>query len=119
MPRITLPDGSVKEFAAPVTAYQVAESIGTRLAQAAVGCTVNGDLSDLTRVLDSDCSLSIVTEKTRDGNPDANALFLLRHSTAHVLAEAVQRVVPGAMLVYGPPLDTGFYYDIAFPRTGR
>ncbi len=116
MPRITLPDGSVKEFATPVTGRQVAESIGARLAQSAVGCLVDGQLSDLATTLDRDCSLAIVTEKTREGEPDANALMLLRHSTAHVMAEAVQRVVPGAMLVYGPPLDTGFYYDIAFPE---
>ncbi len=116
MPRITLPDGSVKEFSSPVTGRQVAESIGARLAQSAVGCLVDGQLSDLGVTLDRDCSLAIVTEKTRDGQPDANALMLLRHSTAHVMAEAIQRVVPGAMLVYGPPLDTGFYYDIAFPE---
>ena len=116
MPRITLPDGSVKEFESPVTARQVAESIGARLAQAAVGCTVDGQLSDLSAVLEKDCALSIVTEKSRDGKPDDQALNLLRHSTAHVMAEAIQRVVPGAMLVYGPPLDTGFYYDIAFPE---
>lgn len=116
MPRITLPDGSVKEFESPVTARQVAESIGARLAQAAVGCTVDGQLSDLGTVLDRDCALAIVTEKTREGQPDANALTLVRHSAAHVMAEAIQRVVPGAMLVYGPPLDTGFYYDIAFPE---
>lgn len=115
MPRITLPDGSVKEFESPVSARQVAESIGARLAQAAVGCTVDGRLSDLSAVLENDCTLSIVTEKSRDGRPDDQALFLLRHSAAHVMAEAIQRVVPGAMLVYGPPLDTGFYYDIAFP----
>ena len=116
MPRITLPDGSVKEFESAVTARQVAESIGSRLAQAAVGCLVDGELSDLSTVLTKDCALAIVTEKTRAGDPDANALYLLRHSAAHVMAEAIQRVVPGAQLVYGPPLDTGFYYDIAFPE---
>jgi threonyl-tRNA synthetase len=116
MPRITLPDGSVKEFESPVTARQVAESIGARLAQAAVGCTVDGRVADLSATLDTDCALSIVTEKTRDGKADDQALNMLRHSTAHVMAEAIQRVVPGAMLVYGPPLDTGFFYDIAFPE---
>ncbi|USN98434.1 MAG: threonine--tRNA ligase [Phycisphaeraceae bacterium] len=116
MPKITLPDGSVKEFDGPVTAYQVAESIGSRLAKAAVGAKVDGVLSDLSTTLDSDCELAIVTEKTREGDPDPDALFLLRHSAAHVMAEAIQRVVPGALLVYGPPLETGFYYDIAFPE---
>ena len=116
MPRITLPDGSTKDFESPVSGLAVAESIGSRLAQAAVGCTIDGGLSDLSTVLDRDCALSIVTEKTRDGEPDPQALHLVRHSAAHVMAEAIQRVVPGAMLVYGPPLETGFYYDIAFPE---
>ncbi len=114
--RVTLPDGSMKTFDAPVTARDVAESIGARLAKAAVGAKVDGELSDLSRVLDRDCEVAIVTEKTREGEADADALHLLRHSTAHVMAEAIQRVVPGALLVYGPPLDTGFYYDIAFPE---
>ncbi|MCC5787642.1 MAG: threonine--tRNA ligase [Phycisphaerales bacterium] len=119
MPAITLPDGSVKQFDAPVTAREVAESIGPRLAQAAVGCRVDGEVRDLSATLDADCRLEIITE-TRKGEsgknePDPDALFLVRHSCAHVMAEAIQRVVPGAQLVYGPPLETGFYYDIRFP----
>ncbi|MBK7403997.1 MAG: threonine--tRNA ligase [Phycisphaerales bacterium] len=113
--RVTLPDGSVKEFDGPVTAYQVAESIGSRLAKAAVGAKIDGELADLQAPITQDCKLAIVTEKTREGNADPDALYLLRHSTAHVMAEAIQRIVPGAQLVYGPPLDTGFYYDIRFP----
>lgn len=116
MPRITLPDGSVREFESPASAQAVAASIGSRLAKAAVGCLVDGALRDLATVLDHDCALAIVTEKTRDGEPDPNALQLLRHSAAHVMAEAIQRVVPEAQLVYGPPLEHGFYYDIAFPE---
>ncbi len=116
MPRITLPDGSVKEFDAPVSAHQVAESIGSRLAQSAVGAKINGVLSDLSTMLNDDCELAIVTEKTRDGELDPDALMMVRHSCAHVMAEAIQRVVPGAQLVYGPALETGFYYDIAFPE---
>lgn len=115
MIRVTLPDGSVKEFAGAVTARQVAESIGPRLAQAAVGAKIDGELRDLSAVIDRDCRVAIVTEKTRDGRPDPDALYLLRHSAAHVMAEAIQRIVPGAQLVYGPPLETGFYYDIRFP----
>ena len=115
MPRITLPDGSVKEFAQPVTARQVAESIGPRLAQAALGCKIDGELRDLSTMIDRDVSLAIVTEKTRDKQPDPDALMLIRHSAAHVMAEAIQRIVPEAQLVYGPPLATGFYYDIKFP----
>ena len=116
MPRVTLPDGSVKEFDAPVSALAVAESIGPRLAQAAVGCRVDGELCDIGCTLDHDCTLSIITEKPRDDQGRADLLFLMRHSAAHVMAEAIQRIVPGAQLVYGPPLDTGFYYDIAFPE---
>ena len=114
MPRITLPDGTVKEFAAPVTAAEVAASIGAGLAKAAIGAKVNGELSDLATVLDRDCSLAIVTPKKREGGADADALFLIRHSTAHVMAEAIQRLFPHVKLVYGPPLETGFYYDISF-----
>ncbi|MEL7474193.1 MAG: threonine--tRNA ligase, partial [Planctomycetota bacterium] len=116
MPQITLPDGSVKSFDTPVTAYEVAESIGARLAKAAVGAKVDGEPADLSTTLDRDCALALLTEKTRDGDPDPDALYMLRHSAAHVMAEAIQRVVPGAQLVYGPPLDNGFYYDIAFPE---
>jgi len=116
MPQITLPDGSIKSFDHPVTAYEVAESIGARLAKAAVGAKVDGELADLSTTLDRDCALALITEKTREGEADPDALYLLRHSAAHVMAEAIQRVIPGAQLVYGPPLDTGFYYDIAFPE---
>ncbi len=116
MPRITLPDGSVKEFDHPVSAYEVAASIGERLAKAAVGAKVNNELTDLHAPIAEDADLAIITPKTRDGQPDPDALFMLRHSAAHVMAEAIQRVVPGAQLVYGPPLETGFYYDIAFPE---
>ncbi len=115
MPRITLPDGSIRPYDKPVTARDVAADIGPRLAQAALGCKVDGRLSDLSTVLDRDCALSIITEKRRDGSVDPDALFLLRHSTAHVMAEAIQRLYPGTLLVYGPPLETGFYYDMAFP----
>ncbi len=113
--RITLPDGSVKEFPAPVTPLDVARSIGPGLAKAAVAAKINGKLSDLSTTLEHDCSLSIVTPTTRDKKPDPDALFLLRHSAAHVMAEAIGRVIPGVQLVYGPPLESGFYYDMALP----
>ena len=116
MPRITLPDGSVREFAAPVTARAVAEAIGKRLAADAVGAEVDGTVVDLSAVIADDARVAIITPSTRDGKADPRALMLLRHSTAHVMAEAIQRIVPEAMLVYGPPLETGFYYDIAFPE---
>jgi threonyl-tRNA synthetase len=116
MPRVTLPDGSVKEFDGPVSAFDVAMTIGERLAGAAVGAKINGEMVDISATIDSDCELSLITAKTRDGEPDEDALTLVRHSAAHVMAEAIGRVVPNAQLVYGPPLDTGFYYDIAFPE---
>jgi threonyl-tRNA synthetase len=115
MPRITLPDGSVKEFSKPMTAREVAESIGPRLAQAALGCKINGELSDLSTVIDHDASLAIVTSHDRQKNQDKDALYLIRHSAAHVMAEAIQRIIPEAQLVYGPPLEDKFYYDIKFP----
>lgn len=114
MPRITLPDGSVKSFDGPVTAYEVAASIGSRLAQAALGCKINGELADLHQRIEDDAELSIITDRDREGVLDADALYLLRHSAAHVMAEAIQQIKPGAQLVYGPPVDNGFYYDIAF-----
>ena len=114
--KITLPDGSIKEFPGPVTARQVAESIGAGLARAAVGAKVDGELADLDRPIERDARVAIVT-RPRKGTPlgeqNSDALYLLRHSTAHVMAEAIQRLWPDAQLAYGPPLDNGFYYDIA------
>ncbi len=114
MPVITLPDGSKRTYDTPVTAAKVAADIGAGLAKAAVGAKVDGELRDLSTTLEKDCALAIVTPKKREGGADADALFLIRHSTAHVMAEAIQRLFPQAKLVYGPPLETGFYYDISF-----
>ncbi len=119
--KITLPDGSTKEFDPPVTAADVAASIGEGLAKAAIGAKVNGELYDLHRPLPGDCELAIITRprtdkkgksKWPDGRPDPDALYLLRHSCAHVMAEAICRLWPDTQLAYGPPLDNGFYYDI-------
>ncbi len=113
---ITLPDGSSKSFDAPVTARTVAESIGAGLAKAAVGAKVDGQRVDLNRPIEQDAKLAIITRPRKNtplGEQDPDALYLLRHSCAHVMAEAIQRIWPEAMLAYGPPLDTGFYYDIA------
>ncbi len=115
MPKITLPDGSIKEFDHAVTAGEVAASIGPGLAKAALGARLDGELIDLSQPIDHDAKLSIVTPKTRDGEVSADALFLIRHSAAHVMAEAIEKLHPGVQLVYGPPTDTGFYYDIAVP----
>jgi threonyl-tRNA synthetase len=110
--KITLPDGSVKEFPGPVTALQVAESIGAGLAKAAIGAKVDGKLVDIGTLIEKDATVSIVT-KPRKGVGEPDALFMLRHSTAHVMAEAIQRLWPAVKLAYGPPLENGFYYDIA------
>jgi threonyl-tRNA synthetase len=115
MPRITLPDGKEMAYDEPVSALKVAEDIGPRLAKAALGCKINGTLSDINATIDSDCELAIVTATTRDGELDPDGLYLMRHSCAHVMAEAIGRVVPGIQLVYGPPVDNGFYYDIYVP----
>lgn len=115
MPQVTLPDGSVRSYEQAVSAFEVAKDIGSRLAKSALGCKINGELSDLSTLLSEDCELSIVTAKTRDGEQDPDALYLLRHSTAHVMAEAIQRILPDVQLVYGPPIDNGFYYDISVP----
>ncbi|HYD01429.1 MAG TPA: threonine--tRNA ligase, partial [Phycisphaerales bacterium] len=115
MPIITLPDGKQLPFDGPVTGRQVAEKIGPRLAKDALAVKVDGTVRDLSAPIAADSKVSIVTYKQRDGAVDPDALLLLRHSAAHIMAEAIQRVVPGAQLVYGPPLPTGFYYDIRFP----
>ncbi len=116
MPTVTLPDGKTKSFDKPVTGLEVAASIGPRLAKDALGCRIDGELRDLSVVIDRDCAISIVTPKKRDGTVDPDALTLMRHSAAHVMAEAIQDVVGReVLLAYGPPTDTGFFYDMAVP----
>jgi threonyl-tRNA synthetase len=115
MPVITLPDGSRRTYDRTVTASEVAADIGAGLAKAALGAKIDGQLSDLSTRIERDAALAIVTPKSRDGAVDADALFLLRHSAAHVMAEAITRLYPGTQLVYGPPVEQGFYYDMAFP----
>jgi threonyl-tRNA synthetase len=105
---VKLPDGSKREVADGSTVMQVAESIGRGLAKAAVAGRVDGKVVDLASTLDGgEHELSILTDR------DADALLVLRHSTAHVMAEAIQRLWPQAKLAYGPALETGYYYDIA------
>src|SRR6476661_7821279 len=102
-----LPDGSKREVADGSTVMQLAESIGRGLAKAAVVGKVDDKIVDLSHPLTGEHRVSIVTEK------DPEALLVLRHSTAHVMAEAILRLWPNAQLAYGPPLENGFYYDIA------
>jgi len=110
MPNITLPDGSQRPFDHPVTVAEVAASIGAGLAKAALAGKVDGKLVDTSYRIERDASLEIVTEK----HPDA--LDVLRHSTAHLLAQAVQRLFPGAQVTIGPVIENGFYYDFAYER---
>ena len=99
---ITLPDGSRREFDRSVSVADIAASIGPGLAKAALAGKVDGTLVDTSFVIDRDAALEIVTDK----HPDA--LDVLRHSTAHLLAQAVQRLHPGAQVTIGPVIDNGF-----------
>ena len=110
MPVITLPDGSQRSFEQPVTVAGVAANIGAGLARAALAGRVDGNLVDTSHVIDHDASVAIVTGKDPDG------LEIIRHSTAHLLAQAVQAVYPEAQVTIGPVIEDGFYYDFAFSR---
>lgn len=107
MPAITLPDGSVRQFDAPVTGTTVAEAIGPGLARAALAMKLNGKMVDLSTTIADDADIVFVTRR------DADALELIRHDAAHVLAEAVQALFPGTQVTIGPSIENGFYYDFA------
>ena len=111
--RITLPDGSVREVAEGTTPADIAAAIGPGLARAALAAKVNGELRDLNRPLEEDAELALIT--ARD---EKDALELVRHDYAHVLAEAVQNLFPGTQITFGPATEDGFYYDFA-PAPGR
>ncbi len=113
---ITLPDGAKKQFdAVSVTPLQVAQAIGPRLARDAIGALINGQLADLSTPIGQDAAVAIITAKATD----TNAVYLLRHSTAHVMAEAITRLFPAVRLAYGPPVETGFYYDMELSQSIR
>ena len=105
MVAITLPDGSVRDFDGPVTGLEIAQAIGPRLAKDALAVKVNGTLRDLARPIEDDAAVEIVTR----GHGDA--LELLRHDAAHVLAQAAQELYPGTQITFGPATEIGFYYD--------
>jgi len=107
MVTLTLPDGSQRAYEAPVTGAQVAADIGPGLAKAALAAKVNGELTDLSQVIESDSAFAIVTGK------DEDALELLRHDAAHVMAEAVKELYPDVQVTIGPAIKNGFYYDFA------
>jgi threonyl-tRNA synthetase len=110
MPVITLPDGSRKHFDRTVTVGEVAAAIGAGLAKAALAGKVDGELVDTSTPLDHDVVLSIVTER------DPEALDIIRHSTSHLMANAVQELYPDAQVTIGPVIEDGFYYDFAYKR---
>jgi threonyl-tRNA synthetase len=110
MPVITLPDGSQRTFDQPVTVGDVAANIGAGLAKAALAGKVNGKLVDTSYQIKEDAALAIVTEK------DPLALEVIRHSTAHLLAQAVKTLFPAAQVTIGPVIENGFYYDFSFSR---
>jgi threonyl-tRNA synthetase len=110
MPVITLPDGSRRHFDHPVTVDEVAGSIGAGLRKAALAARVNGKLVDTSHLIAADADLAIVTDKDPDG------LEIIRHSTAHLLAQAVKELFPEAQVTIGPVIEDGFYYDFAFKR---
>ena len=110
MPKITLPDGSAREYENPVTVMEVAGSIGPGLAKATLAGRVDGALVDSSTVLSADADVAIITERDSDG------LEVIRHSCAHLMAQAVQRLFPKAQVTIGPVVEDGFFYDFAFSR---
>ncbi len=110
MPAVTLPDGSQRQYPEPITVAQVAEDIGTGLARAAIGGKVDQQLVDTAYLIKQDAELAIITAKDDDG------LEIIRHSTAHLLAQAVKSLFPDAQVTIGPVIEDGFYYDFAYQR---
>ncbi len=110
MPVITLPDGSRDSFDHAVSVAEVAASIGPGLAKAALAGKVDGELVDTSALIDRDARVSIVTDRDPEG------LEVIRHSTAHLLANAVQELFPDAQVTIGPVIEDGFYYDFAYKR---
>jgi threonyl-tRNA synthetase len=110
MPVLTLPDGSQRSYADPVTVAQVAADIGPGLARAALAGKVDGRLVDTSYPIGSDAAVAVVTARDPEG------LEIIRHSTAHLLAQAVQAIYPDAQVTIGPVIEDGFYYDFAFSR---
>ena len=108
MPNVTLPDGTVKSYDQALTVAEVASSIGSGLAKAAIAGEIDGQMVDTSYMIESDAALAIITNK------DERALEVIRHSTAHLLAQATQQLYPKAQVTIGPVIDNGFYYDFAY-----
>jgi len=111
MPQVTLPDGSVRSFDKPVTVADVAADIGPGLAKSALAGRVNGQLVDTAYLIEEDADIAIITGRDDEG------LEIIRHSTAHLLAHAVNELFPDAQVTIGPVTDDGFYYDFAYKRS--
>ena len=110
MLEVTLPDGSKRQYDAALSVAQIAESIGAGLAKAALAGRINGELVDLSTMVERDAEIAIITERDNDG------LEVIRHSCAHLMAQAVQRLFPAAQVTIGPVIEEGFFYDFAFER---
>ncbi|MDC1318656.1 threonine--tRNA ligase [Candidatus Thioglobus sp.] len=108
MPNVTLPDGTVKSYDQALTVAEVASSIGSGLAKAAIAGEIDGQMVDTSYMIESDAALAIITNK------DERALEVIRHSAAHLLAQATQQLYPKAQVTIGPVIDNGFYYDFAY-----
>ena len=110
MPVITLPDGSQRSYEAPLSVLAVAADIGAGLAKATLAGKVDGELVDASHIIAQDASLSIITVK------DAEGLDVIRHSAAHLMAQAVKQLFPDVQVTIGPTIENGFYYDFASSR---
>jgi len=110
MPNVTLPDGTVKSYDQSLTVADVASSIGSSLAKAAIAGEIDGQLVDTSYMIEDDVSVAIITNK------DDKALEIIRHSTAHLLAQATQQLYPNAQVTIGPVIDNGFYYDFSYKK---
>ncbi len=111
MPNIRLPNGQIKSFDHAVSAYDVAQAISPSLAKSALAAKADGHMIDLSHILSHDCDLTIITSKD-----EAESLEVIRHSTAHLLAQAVKLLFPDAQVTIGPVIEDGFYYDFAYAR---
>lgn len=107
---VTLPDGSQRQFDKPVTIFDIANDIGAGLARAALAGKVNGKLVDTSHVIDDNADVAIITERDDEG------LDIIRHSTSHLMAQAVKQLYPEAQVTIGPVIDDGFYYDFSYPK---
>src|SRR5688572_3696577 len=112
MPKVTLPDGKTMEIPPGATVGDVASKIGPNLAKAAIAGKIDDEVVDLNRPIPRECKIQILKADAEN----ADSLYVLRHSCAHVMAEAICSLFPETKLVYGPPVENGFYYDIDLAR---